>query len=152
MIETFGSSQPAHRREDIRFITGTGRFTDDINVPRQAYAHFVRSTHAHGVLRAVVTDRARNMPGVIGVFTGKDIQAAGIGPIPYLPIPGFPMDLPVDTPRHALALDRVRYVGEQVAVVVAETLAQAIDAAEAVEVEIDELPAVVDIEIGRAHV
>ena len=146
MIETFGSSQPLRRREDIRFITGTGRFTDDINVPHQAYAFFVRSTHAHGILRSVVTNRARSMPGVIGVFTGKDIHAAGIGPIPYLPIPGFPMDMPVDTPRFALALDRVRYVGEQVAVVVAETLAQAIDAAEQIAVEIEELPAVVDIE------
>lgn len=146
MSETFGSSQPLRRREDIRFITGNGRFTDDINVPHQAYACFVRSTHAHGILRSVVTDRARSLPGVIGVFTGKDIHSSGIGPIPYLPIPGFPMDMPVDTPRHALALDRVRYVGEQVAVVVAETLAQAIDAAEQVEVDIEDLPAVVDIE------
>ncbi len=146
MSETFGSSQSLRRREDIRFITGTGRFTDDINVPHQAYAYFVRSTHAHGILRSVVTDRARSLPGVIGVFTGKDIHSSGIGPIPYLPIPGFPMDMPVDTPRHALALDRVRYVGEQVAVVVAETLAQAIDAAEQVEVDIEDLPAVVDIE------
>ena len=146
MIETFGISQPLHRREDIRFITGAGRFTDDINVPHQAYAFFVRSMHAHGILRSVVTARARSMPGVLGVYTGKDIHAAGIGPIPYLPIPGFPMDMPVDTPRPALALDRVRYVGEQVAVVVAETLAQAVDAAEQIEVEIGDLPAVVDIE------
>jgi len=146
MIETFGISQPLRRREDIRFITGAGRFTDDINVPHQAYAFFVRSMHAHGILRSVVTARARRMPGVLGVYTGKDIHAAGIGPIPYLPIPGFPMDMPVDTPRPALALHRVRYVGEQVAVVVAETLAQAIDAAEQIEVEIGDLPAVVDIE------
>jgi carbon-monoxide dehydrogenase large subunit len=145
MIEAFGISQPLRRREDIRFITGAGRFTDDIDVPRQAYAFFVRSMHAHGILRSVVTARARSLPGVLGIFTGKDLQAAGIGPIPYLPIPGFPMDMPVDTPRPALALERVRYVGEQVAVVVAETLAQAIDAAEQVEVAIDDLPAVVDI-------
>ena len=85
--------------------------------------------HAHGILRSVVTARASRMPGVLGIFTGKDIDAAGIGPIPYLPIPGFPMDMPVDTPRPALALDRVRYVGEQVAVVVAETMCMVVVAA-----------------------
>lgn len=146
MIGTFGVSQPVRRREDVRFITGTGQFADDVNLPRQAYAYFVRSTHAHGILRSVNTDRAKTMAGVLGVWTGKDIHAAGIGPIPFLPIPGFPMDMPIDTPRHALALDRVRYVGEQVALVVAESLAQAVDAAEQVELDIEELPAVVDIE------
>ena len=140
-----GTSQPVYRREDIRFVTGTGRFADDINVPHQAYAFFVRSTHAHGVLRSVNIARAKSMSGVLGVFTGKDIRAAGIGPIPYLPIAGFPMDMPIDTPRPVLACDRVRYVGEQVAVVVAETLTQAIDAAEQVEIDIEDLPAVVDI-------
>jgi carbon-monoxide dehydrogenase large subunit len=140
-----GTSQPVYRREDIRFVTGTGCFADDINVPHQAYAFFVRSTHAHGVLRSVNDARAKSMSGVLGVFTGKDIHAAGIGPIPYLPIPGFPMDMPIDTPRPVLAFDRVRYVGEQVAVVVAETLTQAIDAAEQVGIDIEDLPAVVDI-------
>src|SRR3974390_406000 len=124
-----GTSQPVYRRGDIWVVTGTCRFSGDINVPHQAYAFFVRSTHAHGILRSVNTARAKSMSGVLGVFTGKDIRAAGIGPIPYLPIAGFPMDMPIDTPRPVLACDRVRYVGEQVAVVVAETLTQAIDSA-----------------------
>jgi carbon-monoxide dehydrogenase large subunit len=145
MIETLGISQPVRRREDIRFVTGRGRFADDVGMPSQAYAHFVRSKHAHGNLRAVDAARARAMPGVLGVFTGADIQAAGIGPIPFMPIPGFAMDTPVDTPRPALACDRVRYVGEQIAVVVAETLAQAAAAAEAVDVEIEPLAAVSDV-------
>jgi len=146
MRDTFGISQPAYRREDIRFVTGSGRFSDDINFPRQVYAHFVRSKHPHGILRAVNCAHARKMPGVLRIFTGSDLQAAGVGPIPFMPVPGFPMDAPVDTPRHALALERVRYVGEQVAVVVAETLSQAINAADKVEVEIDQLAAVTDIE------
>ena len=146
MIDTFGISQPVRRKEDTRFITGRGRFSDDVDVSGQVYAHFVRSKHPHGILRAVNVAHARNMPGVLGIFTGGDLQAAGIGPIPFMPIPGFPMDAPVDTPRHALALNRVRYVGEQIAVVIAETLVQAIDAADKVDVEIDPLAAVADIE------
>lgn len=127
-------------------MTGRGRFADDLTEPGLTYAHFVRSNEAHGIVRSVNTARARAMPGVLGVFTGTDLQAAGIGSIPFLPIPGFAMDMPVDTPRPALACDRVRYVGEQIAVVVAETPAQAADAAEAVEVEIEPLAAVSDIE------
>jgi len=146
MIGNFGISQPVRRREDIRFLIGRGQFTDNIDMPGQAYAHFVRSKHAHGIVRAANVARARSAPGVLGVFTGADLCAAGIGPIPFLPVPGFPMDTPVETPRHALALDRVRYVGEQVAVVVAVTLAQAIDAADMTEVEIEPLAAVPDIE------
>src|SRR5271167_1064122 len=122
MVETFGISQPVRRREDIRFVAGRGCFADDISVPGQVYTYFVRSKYAHGILRAVNCERARKMPGVLGIFTGNDLHAAGIGPILFMPVPGFPMDPPVETPRHALALNRVRYVGEQMAVVVAETL------------------------------
>jgi carbon-monoxide dehydrogenase large subunit len=146
MTEKSGISQPVRRREDLRFITGRGRFSDDIRQSGEAYAQFVRSRHAHGILRAVNSAPARNMPGVLAVFTGRDLVAAGIGPIPFMPIAGFPMDAPADTPRHALAIDRVRYVGEQIAVVIAETPAQAIDGADAVEVDIEPLGAVTDIE------
>jgi carbon-monoxide dehydrogenase large subunit len=146
MADNFGISQPVRRREDIRFVTGHGCFSDDIKVSGQVYAHFVRSKYPHGILRTVNFGRARTMPGVLGIFTGDDLHAAGVGPIQFMPILGFAMNAPVDTPRHALALDRVRYVGEQVAVVIAETLSQAIDAADEVEVAIDPLAAVANIE------
>lgn len=119
-------------------------FADDIDLPGQAHAIFVRSTIAHGILRGIDTAAARAAPGVLGVFTGEDLRAAGIGPIPYLLIPGFVMPTPVEAPRPALAQDRVRHVGEPVAVVIAETRAQAEDAAEFVVIDIDALPAVVD--------
>jgi len=146
MADNFGISQPVRRREDIRFVTGRGCFSDDIKVSGQVYAHFVRSKYPHGILRTVNFGRARIMPGVLGIFTSDDLHAAGVGPIQFMPILGFPMNAPVDTPRHALALNRVRYVGEQVAVVIAETLSQAIDAADEAEVAIDPLAAVANIE------
>jgi carbon-monoxide dehydrogenase large subunit len=144
------ASVPKHRHEDERFVTGKGTFTDDISVPGQAYAHFVRSHHAHGILRRVDTAEARAMRGVLGVFTGADLEAAGIAGLPFLPIPGFDLGDPVETPRPALASRRVRYVGEQIALVVAETHAQAMDAAERVRVEVDALPPVTGIEASVA--
>src|SRR6201997_1944436 len=103
----------------------------------------VRSGHAHGIIRKIDTTAARGMPGVLGVYTASDLEAAGIGPLPPRQVmnnrDGTPMLRPV---RHALATDKVRHVGEAVAAVVAETLAQAKDAAEMVEVEIEPLPAV----------
>jgi carbon-monoxide dehydrogenase large subunit len=144
-------SHSVRRREDARFITGSGTYTDDVNAEGQAYAYFVRSEHAHGIVRSVGTVEARRMPGVLGVYTGHDLNAAGIGGLPFLPIPGFATDDPVETPRPALALERVRYVGEQVALVVAETRSQAIDAAEQVRVDIEPLPAVTTIEAAIAQ-
>jgi aerobic carbon-monoxide dehydrogenase large subunit len=143
-------SQTVRRREDARFVTGSGTYSDDVNAQGQAYAHFVRSQHAHGIVRSVDTAEARNMPGVLGVFTGEDLKAAGIDGLPFLPIPGFAMDKPVETPRPALAFERVRYVGEQVALVVAESHLQAVDAAERVQVDIEPLPAVVTIDAAVA--
>ncbi len=134
------------RREDLRFVKGQGTYTDDVVADGQVYAYFVRSAHAHGVIRSVDVAPARCMPGVVGVFTGHDLDAAGIGGIPFLRIPGIATDDPVETPRPALALKRVRYVGEQIALVVAETRAQAIDAADQVQIEIEPLPAVTTIE------
>src|SRR5262245_30513273 len=146
MTHKFGISQPVRRSEDGRLLTGTGSFTDDVNVSGQAHAIFFRSSHGHGLIRAIHAGEALNAPGVLAVMTGEDLRGAGIGYIPYLPLGGFTMDPPADTPRPALAQDRVRHVGEPIAMVVAETVAQAINAGEKVLVEIEPLPAVTDIE------
>ena len=134
------------RREDGRFITGQGRYTDDINVPGQAYAVFVRSDHAHGELVSIATEEASRQPGVLAVFTGEDLLKAGVGFIHRLPLKGFDLGRTLDTPRPGLAQTRVRYVGEPVAMVVAETAAQASDAATMTSVTIAPLPAVIDVE------
>jgi carbon-monoxide dehydrogenase large subunit len=134
------------RREDRRFITGQGRYTDDINIPGQAYAVFVRSDHAHGELVSIATEQALRQPGVLAVLTGSDLLNAGVGYIHRLPLKGFDLGRTLDTPRPGLAQGRVRYVGEPVAMVVAETAAQASDAATMVGVTIAPLPAVVDVE------
>ena len=113
-------------------------------MPHQAQAVFIRSSVAHGILNSIDIEAARNAPGVLRVFTADDLAAAGIGNIPYLPIPGFAMPTPVDAPRPALAIGRVRHVGEPIALVVAETRLQAEDACELVHVDIATLPAAVD--------
>jgi len=129
------------RKEDYRFLTGQGQYTDDIVLPQQSYAVFVRSQHAHARLRAVNTAQAARAPGVLGIFTGKDLAAIGGLPCGWLikSIDGSPMK----EPKHpVLAEDKVRYVGETIALVVAETLEQARAAAAMVEVDYDVLPAV----------
>lgn len=142
----FGKAQSGSRLEDAALVTGTGRFTDDLTLPGQAHAVFVRSTFAHADIVSVETTSAGGMPGVLAVITGQELVDAGIGPIPPLAIftgrNGRPM---VSATMPALAATRVRYVGEPVAVVVAETAAQALDAAEAVTVEYGQLPAVSDV-------
>ena len=140
-----GLSRPVRRREDRRLLTGQGRYADDVDLPDQAHAAFVRSPYPHGILRGLNTAAAAAMPGVLAVYIGADHQAAEIGPLPYLPMPNFPLDVSVDAPRLALARDRVRHVGETLAIVVAETAEQAADAAEAVGIDIDPLPAVTDV-------
>ena len=137
-------SQPSRRREDVRHLTGCAAFTDDLAVPGEAHAAFVRSPYAHGRVIGLDLAAAHAAPGVLGIFTARDLDEAGIGVIPYLPMPGFPMPTPVNAPRPALARDIVRHVGEPVAVVIAETQAQAQDAAELVVLDIDPLPAVTD--------
>jgi len=134
------------RREDIRFTTGRGRYTDDIHVPGQAYAVFVRSDHAHGELHSIERKEALRQPGVLAVYGGDDLLKAGVGFIHRLPLKGFDLGEPLDTPRPGLAQGRVRYVGEPVAMVVAETAAQASDAAAMIGVTIAPLPAVIDVE------
>lgn len=139
------------RREDGRLITGKGSFADDVNVLGQARAVFLRSSHGHGLIRAIDAGEALKAPGVLAVMTGDDLRAADVGYIPYLPLGGFTMDPPADTPRPALAQDKVRHVGEPVVMVVAETVAQAMDACEKVRVEIEPLPAVTDVERAVAE-
>ena len=137
------------RREDVRFLTGRGRYTDDINLNGQAHAYFLRSNVAHGVLKNVDTAEAGTMPGVIRIFTGADFE--GVGGLPC----GWQVTdkhgAPMQEPAHpVLAQGKVRHVGDPIAVVVAESLNQARDAAEAIEVDIDELPAVVDMKAAVA--
>ncbi|MBI2959399.1 MAG: xanthine dehydrogenase family protein molybdopterin-binding subunit, partial [Betaproteobacteria bacterium] len=136
--------QPVKRREDYRFLTGEGRFTDDIALPQQSHAFFVRSPHAHAAIKAIKKDKAVKAPGVIAVFAGDDIAAAKVGGLPcgwlITGADGKPMKEP---PHPVLAQGKVRYVGDQVAVVIAETHEQAKDAAELVEVDYEVLPAVV---------
>jgi carbon-monoxide dehydrogenase large subunit len=146
-LQKFGVGQPVRRKEDDTLVRGKGKYTDDFNLPRQAYAFIVRSSHAHGIIRKIDTSVAKSMPGVLGVWNGTDLAAADYGPftcaLPLKNRDGTPL---LQTNRTALMTDRVRYVGDPVAFVVAETLAQARDAAEAVEVDIDPLPAVTDPE------
>jgi carbon-monoxide dehydrogenase large subunit len=141
----FGIGQPVPRSEDPKLLRGEGRYTDDINLPGQAYAVMVRSRHAHALIRGIDTTAARSLLGVLGVYTIADLDAAGFGPL-KCPIAfpnrdGTPMKTP---PRPALARGKLRFVGEAIAVVVAETAARAKDAAEAVELDLEELPAVTD--------
>jgi aerobic carbon-monoxide dehydrogenase large subunit len=131
------------RREDYRFLTGAGQYTDDITLPRQSYAYFLRSPHAHARIRSINTEAARAAPGVLGVFTGKDVTAVGGLPCGWLikSIDGTPMK----EPKHPiLAESRVRHVGDQVALVVADSLAAAKAAAALIEVDYEVLPAVID--------
>ncbi|HYB65932.1 MAG TPA: xanthine dehydrogenase family protein molybdopterin-binding subunit [Steroidobacteraceae bacterium] len=135
--------QPVERKEDYRFLTGAGQYTDDITLPQQSYACFLRSPHAHARIRSVDTAAALASPGVLAVFTAKDL--AGIGGLPcgwlIKSLDGSPMK----EPKHpVLAEDKVRHVGDQVALVVAESLPQAKAAAALIEVDYEVLPAVVD--------
>ena len=142
MSQRFGIGASVLRKEDKRFLTGRGRFTDDIDRPGQVHAYFVRSPHAHAKIKGISADAARAMAGVVAVFTGQDMAADNIGSLPcgwtVTDRHGEPHKSP---PHFALARDKVRYVGDHVAVIIAETTAQAKDAAEAVEVDYEVLPA-----------
>ena len=144
MPKDTGIGAASKRREDPRFLSGTGRYTDDLNLNGQLYVHFLRSQVAHGRLKSVDTSAAAAMPGVVRVFTAADM--AGVGGIPC----GWQITSRDGTvmaePAHPVLADgKVRHVGDPIAAVVAETRAQARDAAEAIEAEIEELPAVVDM-------
>jgi carbon-monoxide dehydrogenase large subunit len=144
-VEKFAVGQSAPRKEDPMLLRGQGHYTDDIALPGQVYAVMVRSQNAHGVIRAIDVEAARKMPGVLGVYTAADLK--DYGPlkcvVPFNNRDGSPMKKPL---RTALATEKVRYVGDPVAFVVAETLLAAKDAAEAVTVDVEALPAVVSAE------
>ncbi|MDE0358177.1 MAG: xanthine dehydrogenase family protein molybdopterin-binding subunit [Gammaproteobacteria bacterium] len=137
------------RKEDARFLTGRGRYTDDINLPGQLYAHLLRSTVAHANLGSVDTSAAEAAPGVHAVFTGPDMEAVGGVPTGWLihSKDGSPM---VEPKHPAMAIGKVRHVGEIVAIVVAETRDQAREAAALIDIDYQELPAVASLEAARA--
>ncbi|HEY3074585.1 MAG TPA: molybdopterin cofactor-binding domain-containing protein, partial [Burkholderiales bacterium] len=146
----FALGQGISRLEDDTLLRGAGRYADDLALAGAAHAVIVRSPHAHARIRRVSTDEARKAPGVIAVFTGKDAAADGLGDVPCLiPVVNLDGTNRKETPRPILALDKVAHVGDPVAVVIAQTLAQAKDAAEKVLVDYEALPAVTDAREGE---
>ncbi|MGR3541695.1 MAG: xanthine dehydrogenase family protein molybdopterin-binding subunit, partial [Hasllibacter sp.] len=144
MPKDTGIGASTKRREDVRFLTGKGRYTDDINVHGQAHVVFLRSDVAHARINGIDTAAAEGMPGVVRIFTGKDFE--GVGSIPC----GWQVTdrhgQPMQEPAHpVLAQGKVRHVGDPIAAVVAETAQQARDAAEAIVLDLEELPAVIDM-------
>ncbi|HTE82977.1 MAG TPA: xanthine dehydrogenase family protein molybdopterin-binding subunit, partial [Reyranella sp.] len=141
----FAIGQPVPRNEDPTLLKGEGRYSDDVSMSNQAWCVMVRSQVAHGIIKGIDTGEARRMPGVLGIWTGADLNAAGYGPLKtVMMVPqrdGSPMKTPT---RFSLATDKVRFVGDPVAFVVAETQAQAKDAAEAVVLDIESLPSITD--------
>jgi carbon-monoxide dehydrogenase large subunit len=151
--------QPVRRKEDERLLTGKGRFSDDFNLDGQAHAVMVRSPHPHARIVQVDTRKAIAMPGVLAVLTGADCTADGLKPIPHQPLPSTRYDMKLVAPAGGpmffgphmlLPADKARHVGEAVAMVVAETMPQALDAAEAVTVEYQALPFVAGAEDALA--
>ena len=153
-----GIGQPVRRKEDLRLVRGAGRYSDDMGLPGQAYAAMLRAPHAHARIARIDTAAARAAPGVLCVLTGHEVEADGLKPIPpdflFLGSLEFQRSLPdpilvnkdgspiFESPYPLLPRDRVRYIGQAVAMVVAETLAQAKDATELIEIDYEELPAV----------
>jgi carbon-monoxide dehydrogenase large subunit len=156
----FGSiGHPIRRKEDARLLAGKGRFSDDFVIEGQAHAAMVRSPHPHARILRVDAAAAKAMPGVLGVFTGADVTADGLRPIPHTPVPATRYDMKLTGPgggpvfagpHWLLPADKARHVGEAVAMVVAATQAQAQDAAEAIEIEYEELPFVTGSEDALA--
>ncbi|AYG63505.1 xanthine dehydrogenase family protein molybdopterin-binding subunit [Rhizobium jaguaris] len=141
--------KPLPRKEDRRLITGKGRFSDDFSLPGQTYAAMVRSPYPHARILGIDTSEALESPGVLAVLTGQDVLDDGIAPLPHSPVPSTKFDMkltapdggkPFIGPHYLLPNDKARHVGEAVAMVIAETAAQAIDAAEKVAVDYEELP------------
>lgn len=144
----FGFGQPVRRFEDQTLITGKGSYTDDIALPKTSYAYVLRAPVAHASIKSIDVAAAKAKPGVLLILTGDDVKADGLGDVPCTaPLNSRDGKPRHDTPRPVLATDKVRHAGQPVALVVAETLLQAQDAAEAIAVDYDALPAVTD---GRA--
>ena len=153
-----GIGQAVRRREDWRLLRGEGRFADDLSLPGQAYAACLRAPHAHAAIGAIDKTAALAIPGVLAVFTGADLRAGGVGPIPHNPsLPGppdaspTPFFPPIVTPHEALPADRARFVGEAIAIVVGETRAAAKDGMEALVVAYETLPAITSAAAGLAE-
>jgi carbon-monoxide dehydrogenase large subunit len=141
----FALGQSVTRFEDVALVQGQGRYADDVRLANESHAYVLRSPHAHAAIRGIDTAAARKAPGVLVVLTGADVKADGLGDIPCMIPVTNPDGTPRgETPRPLLAMDRVRHVGDPVALVVADTLARAKDAAELIEVDYEPLPAVAD--------
>jgi carbon-monoxide dehydrogenase large subunit len=140
-----GIGASVRRKEDYRFITGSGKYTDDVQIPGQTHAYFLRSPHAHATIRSIDKSAAQSAPGVVAVLTGEDLAADKVAGVPcgwlITDVNGQPMKEPA---HPALAQGKVRYVGDQVAIVIASTYLQAKDAAELIQVDYEMLPAVAD--------
>jgi len=145
-MSKFALGQSVVRIEDAALVRGAGRYTDDFDLPGAAHAYVLRSPHAHANILGIDTAAARRAPGVLAVLTGADVKADGLGEIPCLvPVTNIDGTQRADTPRPLLAGKRVRHVGDPVALVVAETLMQARDAAELIDIDYEPLPAAVGI-------
>ena len=146
MAKDFGIGEAVKRKEDVRFLTGKGKYTDDMNRPGQTYVYFLRSPVAHATLNSINTEAASNASGVVRIFTGQDIVDAGLGGVPcgwgMTDKHGEPQKEP---PHPILANGKVRHVGDPIAAIVAESIQEARDAAELVEIDYGILPAVVDM-------
>src|SRR5262252_1942550 len=151
-ITTAGIGQGVVRKEDGALIRGHGRFSDDVDLPGQTFAAMVRSPHAHARIRAIDRSAAMTVPGVIAVLTGADALADGLKPIPHRPIIG-PPDIALGardasdkfvSSHRVLPHDKARFAGEAVAMVIADSVVTAKDAAELVKVDFEPLPAVSD--------
>ena len=144
--------QPLKRREDLRFLTGAGQYTDDVVMHGQTYGVFLRSPYAHARIKSINLDKAKAAPGVVQIFTGADLAEAKVGGLPCGWLIHSKDGTPMKEPGHpVLAQGKVRHVGDQVALVVAETQLQAKDASELIEVDYEELPAVIDIAKAEGH-
>jgi aerobic carbon-monoxide dehydrogenase large subunit len=144
--------KPIRRREDERFLTGVGQYTDDVVLPHQTFAVFLRSPHAHARIKSIDLTKAKAAPGVVRIFVGADLAEAKVGGLPCGWLIHSKDGSPMKEPAHpVLAQGKVRHVGDQVALVVAESIAEAKDAAELIEVDYEELPAVIDITKAQGH-
>ncbi|MGA8079413.1 MAG: xanthine dehydrogenase family protein molybdopterin-binding subunit [Xanthobacteraceae bacterium] len=151
--KTSGIGAPVRRREDLRLVRGGGRYTADENLPDQVHAVMLRSPHAHARIRSIDTAKAKAMPGVLAVLTGADVLADGLKPVPHKPWSPHPAETtlrnksgepPFEPPHWPLPTDKARFVGEAVAMVVGKTVYAAKNGAEAIEIDYEILPAVVE--------
>ncbi|MGB1161565.1 MAG: xanthine dehydrogenase family protein molybdopterin-binding subunit, partial [Alphaproteobacteria bacterium] len=148
IVEKFSTGASVRRSEDERFVTGQGQYTDDVNIEGQAHMFVVRSPFAHAHIRSINTEQASAADGVVGVFTAADMRAAGAeNNMPHVVV----AQETAKPDRTILAEDRVRFAGEPVAIIVAETQSQAEEAAELLEVDYDVMDAVTDLESALAE-